>query len=107
GTMAEGYRSSLLPPSFLHPAIALPDAFLARLRAVVPPEHLGATLASFAAPQATGFRINTLRAGAAGVIPALEAEGLHPRAVDGLPDGYWVPAEERAALLASAAYLDD
>ena len=86
---------------------ALPDAFLDRLRVVVPPEHFDATLASFSAPQATGFRINTLRADAADVIASLEADGVHPQAVDGLPDGYWVPAEERAALLASAAYAED
>ncbi|MEP0547730.1 MAG: RsmB/NOP family class I SAM-dependent RNA methyltransferase [Rhodothermales bacterium] len=84
-----------------------PDAFLDRLRTVVPPEHLDATLASFSAPQATGFRVNTLRAESADVIASLEAEGVHPHAVDGLPDGYWVPAEQRAALLASAAYAED
>ena len=86
---------------------SLPDAFLERLRAVVPPEYLAETLASFSAPQATGFRINTLRADAAEVILSLEAEGVQPQAVDGLPDGFWVPASYRAALLASTAYDDD
>jgi 16S rRNA C967 or C1407 C5-methylase (RsmB/RsmF family) len=80
----------------------LPDAFLDRLRSIVPPDAYDAVLASFSSPQATGFRVNTLRADEADAIAALEAIGLHPRAVDGLPGGYWVPPEERAALLASA-----
>ncbi len=84
----------------------LPDAFLDRLRAIVPPEHFAATLASFGAPQATGFRVNTLRASSAAVAASLEADGLHPHAAEGLPDGFWVAPEERAALLASAAYAE-
>jgi 16S rRNA (cytosine1407-C5)-methyltransferase len=91
----------------MDPVQPLPDAFLDRLRRVVPPEHLDATLASFSAAQATGFRINTLRADPDDVLPALEREGLHPHAVEGLPGGYWVAADERAALLASGPYERD
>ena len=79
----------------------LPEAFLDRLRRIVPAEDFDAVRTSFAAPQATGFRINTLRAKAAEVIAALRAADLHPHAVAGLPNAYWVDAAERAALLAS------
>lgn len=79
----------------------LPDAFLDRLRTILPPDAYAAAVASFSAPQATGFRVNTLRADEADVIAALGEAGLHPRAVEGLPGGYWVPPEERAALLES------
>ncbi len=79
----------------------LPDTFLDRLRRIVPPDTYEAVLASFAAPQATGFRVNTLRASAAEVVGALEADGLHLNPVAGLPGGYWVDAAERAALLGS------
>lgn len=81
----------------------LPDAFLDRLRAILPPGTYDAVLAGFSEPQATGFRVNTLAADEPDVIAALEARGLHPRAVEGLPGGYWVAPEERAALLASEA----
>ena len=79
----------------------LPDAFLDRLRTILPPDAYSAVIASFSEPQATGFRVNTLAADEAEVIAALEAAGLHPNPVDGLPSGYWVPPEERAALLES------
>ena len=79
----------------------LPDAFLDRLRSIVPPEEYDAVVTSFAAPQATGFRINTLRADEGDVLAALEVAGLHPHGVAGLPGAFWVEAAEPAALLAS------
>lgn len=82
----------------------LPDSFLDRLRAIVPPDHLSATLASFSAPQATGFRVNILRAEENEVIAALKHEGLRPQPANGIPSGFWVSAAEREGLLASAAY---
>ncbi len=85
----------------------LPDTFLERLRLILPPKELAPVLASFSAPLATGFRVNTLRAEATEVLDQLERDGLHPRSVEGIPDGYWVPAEERAALLVSSAHTEE
>ena len=85
-------------------APSLPPAFLDRLRAVVPPDRLEDVLASFGAPRAVGFRVNTLRAAPAAVVAELEAMGLHPQGAEGLAAGFWVPAEERAALLATDAH---
>ncbi|MEM8601332.1 MAG: RsmB/NOP family class I SAM-dependent RNA methyltransferase [Bacteroidota bacterium] len=84
----------------------LADAFLDRLRTIVPPTQYEAVVASFAAPQATGFRVNTLRADAATVLDALRGEGLHPHAAEGIRGGFWVEAAERAALLASKSYAE-
>lgn len=83
---------------------ALPEAFLARLSAIVPPERLDAVVASFAAPQPTGFRVNTLRADEAATLAALAEAGVPFAAVDGVPGAFTVPPEARAALLASAPY---
>jgi 16S rRNA C967 or C1407 C5-methylase (RsmB/RsmF family) len=83
---------------------ALPPAFLERLRQIIPAGDLEAVLASFAEPREVGFRVNTLRTeDPAGVIRQLEAAGLNPAAVSGLPLAYTVPPAERDALLASSA----
>jgi NOL1/NOP2/sun family putative RNA methylase len=86
---------------------ALPEAFLERLRRIVPPEAFDDVVATFSQPQAVGFRVNALRAEEATVAEELKAAGLHPHAVEGLPGGFWVPAEERDALLASPATTED
>ncbi len=82
----------------------LPDAFLDRLARIVPPERLGAVVDSFATPQPTAFRVNTLLADEASVLAALAEAGVPVAAVDGVPGAFTVPAEARAALLASAPY---
>ncbi|MEM1041631.1 MAG: RsmB/NOP family class I SAM-dependent RNA methyltransferase [Bacteroidota bacterium] len=84
----------------------LPAVFLDRLAQIVPPDEQGSVLESFGAPQATGFRINTLRAEPAATVAALEGGGLHPQAIAGFPGAYWVAADERAGLLASPAYAE-
>lgn len=89
------------------PEAVLPAAFLDRLGRIVPPEAFPEVVKSFAAPQAAGFRVNTLRADPEAVRAELEAAGLHPHAVDGLPAAFWVPAEERPALLATAAHAEN
>lgn len=84
----------------------LPAPFLERLRQIVPPERYPEVLASFSAPRAVGVRVNTLRAEPEAVVAELAAAGLHLHAVEGLPAGFWIPAEERPALLASAPYAE-
>lgn len=84
----------------------LPDAFLDRLARILPPEHFDGVLASFEAPQATGARVNTLRANAEAVLAELHAAGLHPEPVAGMPDALTVSPDEREALLASPAHTE-
>ena len=86
------------------PNPALPDAFVERLRAVVPADRFEAVMAAFGRPRATGFRVNTLRATSEAVVRSLEGEGVALHDVPWKPDAFWVAPEARAALLASEAY---
>lgn len=92
------------PSRSTDPAKPLPEAFLDRLRQQMSPATYEAILEAFRAPRVTSFRINTLKADRAGVVPALEAAGLHVHDVPWMPDAFWVPPEDREALLASAPY---
>ena len=46
----------------------LPEAFVDRLRAIIPAERFDAALASFSAVKATSFRVNTPKATDAEII---------------------------------------
>ncbi len=85
----------------------LPAAFLARLREIVSEENYEAVLTTFAAPRATSFRVNTLRAETRAVVRALEAAGLTLHPAPWKDDAFWVAPAERAALLASAPYREE
>ena len=90
-----------------HPrSSALPDAFLERLRRIVPADRYEEVVRTFAEPAATGFRINTLRAASEEVIQELEALGLRLHRVDWNADACWVTPDERPRLLASTAYAE-
>ena len=80
----------------------LPDLFIDRLRAIVPPERREAGLATFEAPAETAFRACPLVAPEAEALARLEAEGVPFEPVDGVPGAYRAP--DRAALLASETY---
>ena len=82
----------------------LPDAFLERLRRIIPPDRYDDVLRTFAEPPATGFRVNTLRAATEAVVEELEALRLNLHRVDWNADAFWVAPDERARLLASDAY---
>jgi NOL1/NOP2/sun family putative RNA methylase len=84
--------------------VNLPDAFLERLRAIVPGEAYEDVVAAFHRPRVTSFRVNMLRAEPEGVVAALRQAGLPLHPVPWKADAYWVPAEARGALLASPAY---
>ncbi len=83
---------------------ALPDAFLERLRRIVPADRYDEVLRAFAESPATGFRVNTLRAATEAVVEELEALGLRLHRVDWNADAFWVTPDERSRLLASDAY---
>ncbi len=85
---------------------SLPEAFLERLRQIVPADRFDAVLRSFSAPAATGFRVNTLRAAPEAVVHELENLGLHLNAVSWHDGAFWVSPEDRPRLLASAAFAE-
>ena len=82
----------------------LPEAFLARMQALLPVGRYTEVMTTFTQPCATGFRINTLRAEPGAVVAALEAAGLPFHPVPWHEAAFWVRPEDRAALLASEAY---
>lgn len=85
----------------------LPELFVERLRRIVPPEQFDGVLETFSAPQAVGFRVNTLRASEDAVLDALRGVGLSPQAVLSVPGAFTVPAEQRPQLLSSEPAMRD
>jgi len=86
--------------------VPLPERFVERLRAVVPENRFEGVLATFGAPTAIGFRVNPLRGEGAETLAMLAAGGIEATPVGGVPGAYAVPAEQRAALLASRAHTE-
>ena len=82
----------------------LPEAFVARLRDIVPAGHWAATAAGFQRPVPTCFRVNTLRAGVAPVLRELRALGLEPLPVAWRDDSFVVADSQREALTHSSAF---
>ena len=84
----------------------LPAPFVERLQEIVPADRFDAVLATFEAPVATGFRVNTMLRDEADTLAVLEDEGVPVESVAGVPGAYMVPADGRPALLASRPYAD-
>lgn len=84
----------------------LPDPFVTRLQKIVPEDRLDAVVASFEAPLATGFRVNTMLRDEEETLSVLLDEGVPVEAIEGVAGAYVVPADSRPALLASRPYAD-
>jgi tRNA (cytosine49-C5)-methyltransferase len=76
----------------------LPEAFVALLDEVIPPNALDRARASFDAIKPTSFRINTLRTDADRVWHGLLQAGLSPKSIDWLDVALTVPADQKRAL---------
>ncbi len=87
-----------------HPSANLPDAFVQRLRAILPDAAFDAAMAGFAAPRIAAFRVNTLRLAPEAAQAALTDAGLTPLAAPALashlPEAVLLPPEQRNAALA-------
>ena len=99
-------RGRMMASSLATLPLTLPAAFTERLVRIVPPEHLDSVLATFAAPHAVGFRINTLKAEAETVLARLVEEGLEVEPITGVPGAFMVSASQRPVLLASLPYAE-
>jgi NOL1/NOP2/sun family putative RNA methylase len=98
---------SIRPDQYLEEALrVLPSRFTERLRQIVPSGAFNNVLASFARPQGAGFRVNTLKADTASVVAELESLGLSLHQVPWKEDAFGVSPEQRAELLASAAFRE-
>lgn len=85
---------------------ALPEAFVDRLSAVLPVDRFDAALASFGAVKPTTFRVNTLKADDHSVQEELNAAGLSPEPIVGVPHASSVPDVQRRALTDHPAVAD-
>ena len=96
------YAASVTAPTLPE----LPPAFLARLEALVPPEHREAVLATFSRPRPTTVRVNTLRADPEAVATELGAAGLALARLSRRPEALLLTDGPRRALTHSAPVLD-
>lgn len=83
-----------------------PEAFTRRMQEIVPAERYKSVMASFAAPRATCFRVNTLKADIEAVKGELKDEGLSLNACSWYEASFWVEPEFRDRLLASPAFTE-
>jgi len=82
--------------------MSLPETFLQRLSRIVPPERFEDCVSTFREPLAVGARVNTMLAERETMVDALRAAGFEVHPVVWYPDAFWVPPQQREALLASS-----
>lgn len=86
-------------------SISLPQLFIDRLRAIIPPIKFSSCLACFHEPSYTAFRINTLLAESVETINKLQEEGFTITTTPFIKDAYVIPAAQKAQLTTSALFL--
>ena len=79
----------------------LPELFLQRLSRIVPSERYAECVRALHEPPAVGARVNTLLAERDTVFCGLREAGFAVHPVAWYPDAFWIPPEQREALLAS------
>lgn len=80
--------------------MSLPEAFVTRLKTIVPPEQWESVWQALHTPKAVGFRLNPLRMTEQGVSPIfskLENSGLEISPIEGLKWGFYVPEAQKPA----------
>lgn len=82
----------------------LPPEFLVRLKQIVPADAYESVEASMHKPKATSFRVNLLRSKRSEVLAALAGEDIIPTSINWYNDAFWVPHNQRAALLGSGPF---
>ncbi|MEE8056899.1 MAG: RsmB/NOP family class I SAM-dependent RNA methyltransferase [Pseudomonadales bacterium] len=85
------------------PENTLPEVFVERLKAIVSLEDYPATLASFAEPSATAFRVNTLKATNENVLAEI---GVETNSVPWYPQAFLIDPQYRDALTQSKAFSE-
>ncbi len=85
---------------------ALPERFLERLQAIIPPAELHRVLDTMIKPRNTCFRVNTLKASTPEVLSMLKSAGIIPRAVPWYEDAFWIYPGMREKLLNHAVYRE-
>ncbi len=86
--------------------MSLPEAFVNRLKSIVPPEHWDSVWQALHTPKAVGFRANPLRCPEEGSPPFFEKFKklqLEVIPLKGLKNGFYVPFEQKSLLSHSEA----
>ena len=86
--------------------VSLPEAFRARLQAILPAEHFAACWQSLAAEQPTAFRANAFKGTPDALVAELTAEGFALAPLSWKTDAFVVPTAQRRALTECAAYRE-
>ncbi len=84
----------------------LPEEFVQRLRAIVPPDRFDESLAGFQPHKPVAFRVNTLKTTVDRALALLRSEQFELRPVPWLAEAFLVPAEQRFRLVRSAGSAD-
>ncbi len=84
----------------------LPQAFVERLKYIVPPHRWTDTVAGFRRPPPTCFRVNSLKSGVDSVLGELQRQGIEPQPVSWNTHSFVVPDYQRTALTHSPAFTE-
>ena len=87
-----------MEPDVAQFAPTLPELFRERLIRILGEALSSEVATSFASPKAAGFRVNRLLAAPEEVCAELVQSGLSVQPIPGLPDGFFVSAEQRPGL---------
>jgi len=82
----------------------LPESFVKRLQAILPPERLPGCLQSFSCSRPTSFRVNTLKTSEAALVVELRAAGFLLSPIDWRAGTYSIPPDQRRGLTESRVF---
>jgi 16S rRNA C967 or C1407 C5-methylase (RsmB/RsmF family) len=85
---------------------ALPAEFCERIRRDFPSGTADAIFSGMTGPRRVSFRLNHLHPDAAAAITDLISIGLAPKPIEGLPDAFSLPEDDRSTLLESTPVAD-
>lgn len=88
------------------PDTPLPDTFVKRLQAILPPQRLDDCLRSFSWTRPTSFRVNTLKTTEPELVSGLRADGFLLNRIGWRSGTYCVPPDQRRALTESNVFSE-
>jgi len=87
-------------------AAGLPEAFVSRLRRILPEAFYDAVLRTFTLSKAVSFRVNTLKCDAPTLQRELESKGFALTPVGWYSGAFLIPAEQKTALTETEAFYE-
>lgn len=86
--------------------MALPELFVERLQAIVPPDVFPDVLRAFSEEKTIGVRVNALKTTSAAMQALWRDADVAVKPITGLQDAFWVPAKDRA-LWTHSSWVDE